>query len=175
MTQNEQQSAFEIVVCEHLPDLLRFAQRLTGSLDQAEEVVQEALLRATGAWHQFRHDANPKSWLMKIVINTFRNYLKNKQPNLPLNDWQIATECDSPVAIAEQTELGEVIAQAIAKLPERQREVLVLISFEGISAKEVSALLELSVANVYSNLHYARENLQKQLAHYFPKCESGSE
>jgi RNA polymerase sigma-70 factor (ECF subfamily) len=158
--------AFERSVLEHLPAALSLAIRLTGNSDSAEDVVQEALLRAARGWSRFRGEASCRTWLFRIVINVFRDQL-DRQLNAELPDDLSDQRSVGVVEEAAARELAEMIAQLISALPPRQREVLVLSTYENLPPGEIASLLEISQANVYATLHVARERLRKQLAPYF--------
>jgi len=158
--------AFERSVLEHLPAALSLAVRLTGDPDSAEDVVQEALVRAARGWSRFRGDASCRTWLFRIVINVFRDQL-NRQPTAELPDELPDSRSAGLVEQVAAGELAEIIAQMISALPPRQREVLVLSSYENLDPAEIASLLDISQANVYATLHVARERLRAQLAPYF--------
>jgi RNA polymerase sigma-70 factor (ECF subfamily) len=73
MARSSDQIELDRLVTEHLPSALRFATRLTGDIDAAEEVVQEALVRVARSWKTFRGEARFQTWLFQIVINVFRS------------------------------------------------------------------------------------------------------
>ena len=156
----------EGLVEDHLPEALRFAVRLTGGAESAEEIVQESLVRVARSWKTFRGEAQFKTWLFRIIINVFRDQLSKPrpQPGLPgeLPDHRGA----DPSSAVETEELGQLIAAKVSALPPRQREVLVLVAFESLTAREVAELLQITEANVHSTLHAAREKLRRDLAPY---------
>jgi RNA polymerase sigma-70 factor (ECF subfamily) len=155
-------SALERLVADQLPSALAFAGRLTGDPDSAEEIVQEALLRAVRAWPGFRGESQARTWLFRIIVNVFRDQISRRQPaELPadLPDQR----ADDPAELAAAIDLGRHVAELVSALPPRQREVLVLVTYEGLSIAETARLLEITEQNVHSNLHAARERLRKQL------------
>jgi RNA polymerase sigma-70 factor (ECF subfamily) len=159
-------SALDRLVREHLPAALRFAVRLTGDLDAAEEVVQEALLRVARGWQGFRGESQFRTWLFRIVINTFRDrcrvqHVADELPNDLLDD-----RATDPASGLLADELAERIARLVSALPPRQREVLVLSVYEGLATQEVAELLGTTAGNVRTNLHLARQRLRRQLAEY---------
>lgn len=161
----DEKAALDRLVVEYLPAALRFAVRLTGDAEEAEDLVQDALVRVARAWSSFRGEAAFRTWLFQIVVNAFRDRLR--RPRLEtldeeVTDWRGA----GPAEIAQHTELGELVARKVSSLPPRQREVLVLTMYEQLPAREVAAMLGISEANVYSSLHQARARLRKELAEY---------
>jgi RNA polymerase sigma-70 factor (ECF subfamily) len=167
MARSSKQTDLDRLVKEHLPSALRFATRLTGGPDAAEEIVQESLVRAARSWKSFRGEAEFQTWLFRIVINVFRSRVRDARTaeRLPpeLADHR---ECD-PATGAENLELGARIAALVSGLPPRQREVMVLSAYEGRSPKEVAALVGITEANVYTTLRVARDRLRGELAPYF--------
>jgi RNA polymerase sigma-70 factor (ECF subfamily) len=156
-------SALERLVADELPAALAFAQRLTGDADRAEELVQESLYRASRAWSTFRGAAKPRTWLFTIVINVFRDQAGRRTATELPDDLADRPGAD-PACRAEASDLGRYIAGLVAGLPPRQREVLVLTTYEGLSTAETASLLGITEANVHATLHIARERLRRQLA-----------
>ena len=166
MEADDDRSTLDRLVREHLPAALRFAVRLTGDLDTAEEVVHEALLRAARGWASFRGESQFRTWLFRIVINASHDQRRLREPPAALPDELCDEKARDPAAIAQAGELAELIARLVSSLPPRQREVLVLITYEGLRPREVAEVLGISEGNVRTNLHLARERLRKHLAPY---------
>ncbi|MFZ5833689.1 MAG: RNA polymerase sigma factor [Planctomycetota bacterium] len=149
----------------HLPSLRRLATRLTGSLEASEEVMQESLLRMVRGWDGFRRQSAFKTWAIQIVLNVFRDWLAKRRDVFPLEDVSDLRQAD-PLSCAMAEELRRFIAQRVSALPPRQREVLILLTYEGYSAEEVGRLLDMQLANVYATLYQARQRLRVELAPY---------
>jgi RNA polymerase sigma-70 factor (ECF subfamily) len=163
------------LVVEHLPAALAFATRLCGSADRAEDLVQESLVRVLRAWPSFRGEAAFRTWFFRIVINVFRDSLRGP-PGKEISAAEVGTEhCDAPaadpVAAASVAELREQVALEVSRLPTRQREVLVLCIYEGLTTREVAAVLGISETNVHSTLSLARARLRERLAKYLGNVE----
>lgn len=154
------------LVSEHLSSMRRLAIRLTGRLDFAEEIMQEALLRIVRSWKGFRHQSAFKTWAIRILLNAFHDWLAKRQDLLPLEDVSDLRQPD-PLSNALAGELRQYVAQRVSALPPRQREVLVLLVYEGLSAEDVARLLDTRVANVYAALYQARQRLRVELAPFF--------
>jgi RNA polymerase sigma-70 factor, ECF subfamily len=170
MARSSDQHELDRLVTEHLPSALRFATRLTGNVDAAEEVLQEALVRVARSWKTYRREAQFRTWLFRIVINAFHNRLAaaKNQPQ-PLSSDVADSHVADPAAEAQERELAELIAARVSSLPTRQREVMILISFEGLSVQETASLLDITEANVHATLGVARARLTKELAPYFAR------
>jgi RNA polymerase sigma-70 factor (ECF subfamily) len=162
-------------VSSHLEEILRFATRLTGDPDRAEEIVAEALVRVARSWKSFRGEARFRTWLYRIVINVFRDESAARARTEQLDRDVPDPRCSDPANEAWVGELGRLVARRVSALPPRQREVLVLIAYEGLSASEVANVLGISKANVHATLHVARQRLRIQLtSHLMERCdESG--
>jgi RNA polymerase sigma factor (sigma-70 family) len=102
------------------------------------------------------------------VINTFRSRLAAaKDQPMPLPQEVVDVHRGDPVIGAQDRELSELIAARVSALPARQREVMILISFEGLSVKETASLLDITEANVHATLGVARARLTRELSPYF--------
>jgi RNA polymerase sigma-70 factor, ECF subfamily len=168
MARSSEERELDRLVSEHLTAALRFATRLTGDVDRAEDVLQESLVRVARSWKTFRREAEFRTWLFRIVINMSRSRsaAAAKRPGALPEGLADARAAD-PARSAQDRELAELIAERVSALPERQREVMVLTSFESLSVKEAAALLDITEANVHSTLAVARARLSKELAPYF--------
>ena len=169
-------SNIDRLVVEHLPAALRLAVRLTGDRDTAEELVQEALLRVARGWRKFRGDAAFRTWLFRIVINVFRDSLRRRRLSVASLEDEAVDVPDprgaSPPSAAAAQELAERVAAEVSRLPPRQREVMVLLVFEGMTTKQTAALLEITEQNVHATLSVARAHLQKRLAPFLDVPQS---
>lgn len=161
--------SFERLVLEHLSAAQRFAIRLTGSVDDAEDVVQEALVRVAKGWKGYRGGSSFRTWMFQVIVNVFRDSISRRRPAESVDvgavDGNVA--CD-PVASAEGEELREQVARLVSGLPARQREVLVLSAYEGMEVREIASVLAMTEQNVRTNLHLARRRLKERLAKTSP-------
>lgn len=164
MGRSADEAGLDGLVCRHLSETLRFATRLTGDPDAAEDVVQEALVRVARNWESFRGEAQFRTWLFRIVINVFRDQVAGRTRIGRLEDDVPDDRAGDPASMAMADELGRLIAARVSALPPRQREVLVLIAYEGLTPRQVAGVLEITEANVYATLHVARGRLRKELA-----------
>jgi RNA polymerase sigma-70 factor (ECF subfamily) len=154
------------LVSAHLPEALRLAIRLTGDPHDGEDVVEEALVRVARGWESFRGEARFRTWLFRIVINAFRDWLAARPPTEPLADDVPDRRGRDPAAQAAGSELGRLIAARVSALPPQQREVLVLSCYEGLSTGQIAEVLGISQANVHATLHVARKRLRRELARH---------
>jgi RNA polymerase sigma-70 factor (ECF subfamily) len=163
-------ATFERLVLEHLPAAHRFAIRLTGDADAGEEVMQEALLKASRAWQTFAGRSTFRTWLLQIVINAFRDHRSAKVAAGrngtagPLPDDVPDLKASDPAGRMSGAEQGERIARLVSALPPRQREVFVLHAYEGLAPAQIAAVLGIEESNTRANLHFARQRLKAWLA-----------
>lgn len=155
-------AAFGLLVGRHRPALLRVARRaLDGSGEEAEDAVQDALLSAYRALSAGKRPANVRAWLFAIVRNACVDRHRARRPTAPLEDQE---ELRSPTetetaAVAEQRASVEALLQAIAALPERQRELVVARELGGSSYAELASRHGTTVPAVKSLLLRARRTL----------------
>jgi RNA polymerase sigma-70 factor, ECF subfamily len=153
------------LIRQHLPSAMRLAVRLVGNTHDAEDLVQEAMLRAAKGLKGYRGEASFATWFTRILVNVFRTFKKRRCHSS--SDFDAAGTLPDRHPDAAQamlnTELGSTVASEVSQLPERQREVLVLIFYEGYTAAEVAEILAINVQNVYSNLNAARNTLKQRL------------
>lgn len=153
-----------------IPHAMRLARRLTGSAHDGEDLVQATLLKAARSAHTYRNEASPKTWLYRILINTFRD-LPKRPPHLHLAPDVLATNPASPADQAEVSELRQAVDIAILTLAPRQREVLVL-SREGLNGPEIANALQTSEPNVRKLLQLARARLRILLAAHLREIDA---
>lgn len=170
--------SFQTEAMPHLDAVYRFALRLSGSPDQAQDLVQDTFLRAFKAWGQYTPGTNCKSWLFTICRNTYLRHRERGQRHDAIVAEQTATEGPAvdPVnplwaSLSRSDPEGEFfdsfvddeVLQAIDRLPEEYRTVLLLSDVEGLSYQEIAEMLELPVGTVKSRLFRGRRRLQKDL------------
>src|SRR6266496_992809 len=178
--------AFEELVRRYDRNVFRIAQHITQNREDAEDVVQDAFLKAYGNLAQFQEQSKFYTWLVRIAVNEALMKLRRRKPErTDLPDEDIKTEDDSlPREIADwspnpeqqytQSELREILSKTIQGLPPGFRTVFVLRDVEGLSTEETAAALELSVPAVKSRLLRARLQLRERLGRYFQRREPGN-
>lgn len=154
---------FDQLMLSHLQAAQRFAIRLTGSVDTAEEVVQDALYRAARSWATFNGQSKFQTWLFRIVINATHDRATKQRCGEALPEGLIDARATDPARQTQSNEFGKVVAAMIATLPPRQREVLVLSTYEGLEIGEIALAVGISETNVRTNLHLARQRMREKL------------
>jgi len=167
----ERLKSFEQTVLPHLDAAYNLARWLAGNDHDAQDVAQEACLRALKFFGSFRGD-NGRAWLLTIVRNTFYTWLrKNRSPEnvIELGEEGLAVEDVTVNAEILNSQLAdtESIRRAIEELPVEFREIVILREMEGFSYKEIADLADVPIGTVMSRLTRARRQLQKRLAGEF--------
>lgn len=157
---------FDRLMIDHLPAALRFAARLVHDPADAEDLMHDALVRAAGAWRGLRDDARFMPWLFTIIVNCFRDRLRRRIAPETAEPNELAARDAGPLAAVVSDELGARVARLVSSLPPRQREILVLVAFEGMSPAQAAEVLGISPENARTTLHLARQRLKQQLAEY---------
>ena len=160
-------ASFEEAVLPHLNAAYNLARWLTHNATDAEDVVQEAYLRAFRFFGGF-HGADGRSWLLAIVRNTCYTWLQhNRSPELtlPLDDElrEIESKDLNPEALLLQSADTLMVRQALNDLPVEFREVLVLRELEEMSYREIASITDLPLGTVMSRLARGRKRLQLAL------------
>lgn len=170
--------AFDKLYRDHVDLVYRYAYRLCGDMESANDLVQETFLNAFRGMNAFRGDAQVSTWLYTIASRAaMRMRRKRKgaperelslEEFIPTSDGefrlQIPIEGLTPEEALENKELREALDHAINKLPKKYRMALVLRDMEGVSAKEVSGIMGLSERAVKSRLHRARLFVRRELS-----------
>jgi len=158
--------AMRELVARKLARLLALAERLLGRRGEAEEVAQEVFVRAwkqAGRWQP--GNARVDTWLHRVALNLCYDRLRARRDEDPYDE-SLAAVAD-PAPAPEQTlqakQRGRRVAAALARLPARQREALVLQYYQGLSNGEASVLMEISVEALESLLARARRALRAEL------------
>jgi RNA polymerase sigma-70 factor, ECF subfamily len=168
LADDNQRQRFAELVLPHLDDALSLARWLTGNLSDAEDVVQEASIRALGAVGSFR-DGSPRAWVLTIVRNTAFSWLRKNRPKaLLVTDDDAVFEAaglaegtgpTSPEAAFIAQADAAMLNAAVAALPLTFREILVLREIDGLSYREIALVVSLPIGTVMSRLSRARKML----------------
>ena len=161
-------ASFETAVLPHLDAAYNLARWLTRNDADAQDVVQEAYLRAFRFFGGF-HGEDGRAWLLGIVRNTSYTWMqqnRSAQLNTPLDDELHAVKSDdlNPEALLLQKADAQILRQAVEELPLEFREVLVLRELDEMSYKQIAVVADLPLGTVMSRLARARKRLQQILA-----------
>jgi RNA polymerase sigma-70 factor, ECF subfamily len=163
---------YEALMRRYNQRIYRAALAIVRNDSEAEDVMQEAYVRAFQHLEQFAGEAKFSTWLTKIAVyeaisrvrRQARMGKSNSTPNASVNNMDtISTDQRDPEAQAYDRELKLVLERAIGALPEKYRSVFVLRVVEGLDANETAAALEITVESVKTRLHRGRALLRKEL------------
>jgi RNA polymerase sigma-70 factor (ECF subfamily) len=159
--------------------LFKSALRMTRSVEDAEDLIQETYLKAYKYYARFAEGTNFKAWLFKIMKNTFINSYRKKKlqpPKVDFDDVQEGLEetlldaaqvsSRDPEAGAISTEMDHEVRQTLVELPHDYKMVVLLADLEGFSYKEIADILEVPVGTVMSRLYRGRRMLERTLLKY---------
>jgi RNA polymerase sigma-70 factor (ECF subfamily) len=160
-------AAFDLLVRRYMRPAFAVAYRVLGHREDAEDVVQEAFLAALANIRTFDTARRFGPWLYRIVVTRGLNFRKarSRRTTEALDDGGVPSALPGPAADAEQDGLRATIAEALSRLPERQRMVVQLFDLDGFSGAEIGAMLGISPGTVRWYLHEARQALRGMLAH----------
>jgi RNA polymerase sigma-70 factor (ECF subfamily) len=171
----QKRTDFERQALAHLDSLYGAAYRLTRNARDAEDLVQDSLLRAYRFWDSFQQDSNCKAWLLRIVTNTFINEYQRRKRSREILDaasaeqeatdgvlvHAAAHDKQSPERAMVDRSVSDDVQKALDQLPEDFRTAVILCDMQGLSYKEIAEIMECPVGTVMSRLFRGR----KLLAH----------
>ena len=164
--------AFEALVTTHQHRVFGVALRMLGNAAEAEEIAQEAFLRAHRSLPEFRGDSRLSTWLYAIVSRLCLSRLASSDRRVVADSEEIllriADPRGGPEVGAERGELESALHRAIAELAEERRVVVILRDLEGLSYEEIASALSLELGTVRSRLHRARMDLKDKLERFLP-------
>jgi len=161
----EQRSRFEELCLPHLDAAYTLARFLVGKDEDAQDVVQEAYLRAFKGFERFRGE-NARPWLMTIVRNTAYSWIKKhaREANIIRLDPEIdAASAPKPQLESFWEERLRQLHEALSRLPVESREILGLREIEGWSYQKLASALKVPLGTVMSRLSRARERLRREI------------
>jgi RNA polymerase sigma factor (sigma-70 family) len=167
----EQQARFEELVLPHLDAAYRLARLLVKRHEDAQDVVQDAYIKALKGFKRFR-GGNARAWILVIVRNTAYNWLKKHHADsnlIPFDEAVHQPQTEEPVSESFYQERSRQLREALARLSVELREILVLRDIEGWSYKELASALKLPLGTVMSRLNRARLHLREEIAKVQPR------
>ncbi len=162
------EEAFRLLVRRWEGPLFAFLQRMVGSREEAQDLAQETLIRVCRTASRYRPEGRFKSWIFRIAGNLARSTLRRRK----ILDWVRFDRTEHDVAGVEEAadvrmereERRRAVRSALARLPDRQRQAVVLRRWEDMSVAEIAEVMESSVSAVDSLLHRATETLRRHLS-----------
>ena len=172
--QRGERGAFDLLVLRYQHKVVKLVARLLRDPAEAEDVAQEAFVKAYRAIGSFRGDSAFYTWLYRIAVNTARNTMASRQRR-PLDyeadlseSEQSAVDSrmrhgDTPEAAALSEEIHQTVNRAVEELPEDLRTAIILREIEGLSYEEIAAAMDCPVGTVRSRIFRAREAIDRHL------------
>jgi RNA polymerase sigma-70 factor (ECF subfamily) len=174
-----ERGAYDLLVLKYQHKVVKLVMRYTRNPADAEDIAQEAFIKAYRALPQFRGDSAFYTWLYRIAINTAKNALvaRNRNPvslHIDVHDDEDGSDLlnrlrdpDTPEGLALTDEIRQTVNSAIDALPEDLRTAIVLRELEGLSYEEIAAAMECPIGTVRSRIFRAREAIDKRLGAVF--------
>jgi RNA polymerase sigma-70 factor, ECF subfamily len=171
------QNAYKEIVIRYQKRAIALAMRHVRNIDDAQDIVQEAFIKAYKGLHRFEPGSSFYTWFYRILTNVCIDfYRKNKKRNaveyddsyqrkdkIEQHNFSGNTRDLAPDAQLDRAELHDILQKALATLSESHRNVIVLREVDGLSYEEIAEMTESHVGTVMSRLHHARKNLQEAL------------
>jgi RNA polymerase sigma-70 factor (ECF subfamily) len=179
--------AFSRLVTKYQDRLVNTCWRISGNLDDAQDLAQEAFLHALEKLDTFKHKAGFYTWLFRIAVNLSISHRRKSARAVKLSlhgpdgQWRgdhqaarlvnrVSNEPSDPPARLSQREMGRLVAEGVEELDDDHRAVVVLRDVEGFNYEQIGEILELPIGTVKSRLHRARMELRQRLR---PVVEAG--
>ena len=172
--QRGDKSAFDLLVIKYQHKIVQLVNRYIKDPSEAQDVAQEAFIKAYRALGNFRGDSAFYTWLYRIAINTAKNYLVSRSRRS--SDYQVDIQdaealenapqlqgMETPERLLLNQEIIDTIKTAIDKLPEEMRTAIMLREFEGMSYEEIAVAMDCPVGTVRSRIFRAREAIDNKL------------
>ena len=173
--QRGEKHAFELLVAKYQRRLLRLISRLVRDPTEAEDVAQEAFIKAYRALPQFRGDAAFYTWLYRIGVNTAKNFLVSQGRRAPTSTEKDAEEAETfedgeqlrdintPESLLMSRQVASAVNGAMERLPEELRTAVTLREIEGLSYDEIAEVMNCPIGTVRSRIFRAREAIALEL------------
>ena len=177
--QRGDKTAFDLLVRKYQHKVVKLVLRYVRNPAEAEDIAQEAFIKAYRALPQFRGDSAFYTWMYRIAINTAKNQLASRDRSLiaydldltdPEESHSVQTKLqdpDTPEGMALTEEIRGIVNSAIEALPEELKTAIVLRELDGLSYEEIAAAMECPVGTVRSRIFRAREAIDKRLREVF--------
>ena len=175
------QADFAGQAMQYAPQLFSAAMRMTRNRSDAEDLVQEAYLKAYRSFHTFTEGTNLRAWLFRILTNTYINKYRAKQRRFDETDLgdvedlylykRMGSFEDPSIGRSAEESLMQMlpdteVKQALEALPDNFRMPVILADVEGFAYKEIAEMLDIPIGTVMSRLHRGRKAMQKALYDY---------
>ncbi|QFU76521.1 RNA polymerase sigma factor RpoE [Halioglobus maricola] len=172
--QKGDQRAFDLLVLKYQHKIMSLIGRYVHDADEAQDVAQEAFIKAYRALPKFRGDSQFYTWLYRIAVNTAKNYLVSRSRRPPGSDVEVEDaeyyeggaalrDIETPESALFGDELKAVVDTAIADLPDDLRSAVTLREFDGLSYEDIADIMDCPVGTVRSRIFRAREAIDAKV------------
>lgn len=166
--------AFDLLVVKYQHRILALVGRFIADHAEAQDVTQEAFIKAYRALPSFRGDSQFYTWMYRIAVNTAKNYLISRGRKTPTQDIDLddaayfadeanMKDVDTPDGLLQRDQLREVVFSAIEDLPDELRRAVTLRELEGMSYEEIAEAMNCPIGTVRSRIFRAREAIEKKM------------
>lgn len=162
MADNRASVQFREKLIAEIPNLRAFATSLSGSVQHADDLVQDTLLKAWGHADSFVEGTNIRAWLFTILRNTYYSLYRRRGREVQDTDGVYSSKVAVPGGQESAIDLAD-FRNALAKLPEEQREVLIMVGATGLSYEETAEICGVAVGTIKSRVNRARNKLAEML------------
>jgi len=162
MLSSDKRATFTRVASDHQADLYRYAYRLTGRADRAEELTQETLLRGFEQYSKLRNPERVKFWLIRILRNFFLQD-KRFEKSHPHQTMDGATEPVDPQSTIPDATDVDILQVVLDELPEIYRTPIILYYFDDLDYRDIADMMEVPIGTIMSRLARAKEKLRERL------------
>ena len=174
LVKNGDKKAYEVLVLQYQDRLVYSVYKFLKDYELAQDIAQEAFVKAFKNIEKFRGDSSFYTWIYRIAINTAKNFLSSKARSSEVYDDEImelklsesAVTTENPENILEAEELRSKMMEAIQSLPDDIRTTLSLREFDGLSYEEIAKVQNCPIGTVRSRIHKGREILDKTFSKY---------
>ena len=160
-------AAFEQLVVRWDPRVLNLAYRLSCDAEEAREIRQIAMMRAYRGLAGFNGDARFSTWFHQVVVNVWRDRVRQQRrrrrtidPDAPAPERFDTATLPCPAEVSQQKEAARIIAKAVAALPNKEREVVALRHYQGLTFVEIADVLDTPVSTIKTRMSRALDRLR---------------
>ena len=173
--QHGDKGAFDVLVLKYQHKLVKLVTRYVRNPAEAEDIAQEAFIKAYRALPQFRGDSAFYTWLYRIAVNTAKNYLVAKGRRAPtttefdseeaegFEDGELLRDIATPDAELHTKQVARAVNEAVDTLPEELRTAITLREIEGLSYEEIAQMMNCPIGTVRSRIFRAREAIAEKI------------
>lgn len=167
--------AFAEMVRPFYPKIYRWALVLTGNHDEAEDVTQDAVIRAYRHFDSYRGEASISTWLYRITRNVAVEMMSRKKKRREREAGHLAREALERASVMEQSgtvdsgQLLDIVRAFFSELSRRQREVFDLVDLQGFEPSEAARMLEIDAATARTHLFRARRTIRRRILEHYPE------